>query len=40
MAKKLKSAIERSGDTLVADALGLVSLVVVLYVVLALPSVL
>jgi hypothetical protein len=38
MAKEIKSAIERSADTLIVDALGAVALVVLLYVSLTLPS--
>lgn len=40
MAKDLKSAIERSSETLIADAIGAASLVVMLVVGLSLPSLL
>ena len=38
MAQQIKSAITRSGDTLLADALGAVALVVMLFVGLSLPG--
>lgn len=38
MAKKLKNAIERSGETLLGDALGFVALAVVFYVGLTVPT--
>lgn len=40
MAKEIKSAIVRSQDTIIADAIGMVSLVVMLFVGLSLPGVL
>ncbi len=38
MAKEIKSVIARSRDTIVADAIGAVSLVVILFVGLSLPG--
>ena len=38
MAKEIKTVIDRSGDTILADALGVVSLVVMLFVGLSLPG--
>jgi hypothetical protein len=38
MANDIKSVIERSGETLLADALGAVSLLVMLFVGLSLPG--
>ena len=38
MAKEIKTVIHRSGDTILADALGAVSLVVMLFVGLSLPG--
>ncbi len=38
MAKEIKSVITRSSDTIIADALGAVSLLVILYAGLALPG--
>ena len=38
MAKQIKTVIDRSSDTIVADALGLVAIVVMLFVGLSLPG--
>ena len=38
MAKQIKTAIDRSSDTILADAIGLAALVVMLFVGLSLPG--
>lgn len=38
MAKEIKSVIIRSSDTIIADALGMVALVVMLFAALSLPN--
>jgi hypothetical protein len=38
MAKEIKSVINRSSDTIIADALGMAALVVMLFAALSLPN--
>ncbi|WP_272492151.1 hypothetical protein [Octadecabacter algicola] len=38
MAKEIKSVIVRSSDTIIADALGMVALVVMMFAALSLPN--
>ena len=39
MAKEIKSVINRSSDTIIADAIGMAALVVMLFAALSLPNV-
>ena len=40
MAKEIKNVIVRSSDTIVADAIGMVALIVLLFAALSLPNIL